>query len=351
MRVRVRDLDRDRDVFISPPLPDMIYDLAFGPDGRHLAVCGKDQPVLVWDLHKEAEVRDQARVGGRGGALALHPDGKAVAVVRETDPRLGPPDVEVALLDPSDGRLLGRVAGTGAVAFAPKGGWLATGRREGGAVVWDADGCPVRTLTEHGGEVERLAYSPDGSRLAAGFADGTVAVWADGSGPPQLFSSELGRIEGLAFRPDGAFLAAGGFNGVCVWDLATGELAARYNSKRGTAGIAYSPTADVLATADQDGVVRLREPLTGRVVGPLHGHTAAPVAVAFAPDGSRLVSVGRDRIARIWDLATNQEVLAMPGLVDGPRAVAWSADGGRVYASDGWLRVWEAPAAVPTGSQ
>jgi WD40 repeat protein len=200
-------------------------------------------------------------------------------------------------------------------------------------------------LAGPGGEVERLTYSPDGSRLAAGFADGTVAVWADGSGLPQLFSSGLGRIEGLAFRPDGANLAAGGFHGVCVWDLATGELAARYNSKRGTAGVAYSPDGEVLATADQDGVVRLREPLTGRVVGPLHGHTQPPVEVAFAPDGKRLVSVGRDRTARVWDLATNQEVLALPGLTDVPRSVAWSADGARVFACDGWLRVWEAPAA------
>ena len=54
------------------------------------------------------------------------------------------------------------------------------------------------------------------------------------------------------------------------------------------------------------------------------------------------MSVGKDRTARVWDLATNQEVLALPGLIDAPRAVAWSADGARVYASDGWLRVWEA---------
>ena len=202
MRVRVRDLDRDHDIFVSPPLPDMIHDLAFSPDGRYLAVCGKDQPVLVWDLDKEAEVRNLARVGRRGGAMALRPDGRAVAVVRETDPVFGPPDMEVALIDTSDGNLLGRVAGNGAVAFAPKGGLLATGRRGGGVAVWDADGRPVRALPEPGGEVERLVYSPDGSRLAAGFADGTVAVWAaDGSGGPVRLSSGLGRIEGLAFRP------------------------------------------------------------------------------------------------------------------------------------------------------
>jgi WD40 repeat protein len=347
MRVRVRDLDRDRDVFVSAPLPDMIHDLAFSRDGRYLAVCGKDHPVLVWDLDKEAEVRNLARVGHRGGAMAQRSDGRAVAVVRETDPVFGPPDMEVALIDTGDGTLLGRVAGIGAAAFAPKGSLLATGRREGGVTVWDADGKPVRTLTlpDPVGEVERLVYSPDGSRLAAGFADGTVAVWAaDGSGGPVVFSSGLGRVEGLAFRPDGAYLAAGGFHGVCVWDLAAGELAARYNSKRGTAGVAYSPDGEVLATADQDGVVRLREPLTGRVVGPLHGHTSASVEIAFAPDGSRLVSVGKDRTARVWDLETNQEVLSLPGLTDAPRSVSWSADGTRVYACDGWVRVWEAPA-------
>lgn len=347
LRVRVRDLDRGHDIFVSPPLPGLIYDLSFSPDGRYLAVCGKDQPVQVWDLDKEAEVRNMARVGRRGGAMALRPDGRAVAVVRETDPAFGPPDAEVALVDTNDKKLLGRVRGSGAVAFAPGGGHLATGRREGGVAVWDAAGGLVRVLPGPAGEVERLAYSPDGSRLAAGLPDGTVAVWAaDGSGGPTLLESKLGRIDGLAFQPDGAYLAAGGSNGVCVWDVATGELAARYNAKRGTAGIAFSPDGSVLATADQDGVVRLREPLTGRVVGPLHGHRHVPLHVAFAPDGSRLVSVGKDRTARVWDLATHQELLTLPGLVDEPRSVAWSADGTRVYACDGWLRVWEAPAAA-----
>ena len=43
--------------------------------------------------------------------------------------------------------------------------------------------------------------------------------------------------------------------------------------------------------------------------------------------------------------------MALPGLADEPRSVAWSADGDRVYACDGWLRVWEAPAAALTGSR
>ena len=114
MRVRVRDLDRNHDVFISPPLPDVIHDVAFSPDGRYLAVCGKDQPVLVWDLDREAEVRTLTRVGCRGGAVALRADGKVAAVVRETDLRFGPPDMEVALIDTTDGKQVMRVVGTGA---------------------------------------------------------------------------------------------------------------------------------------------------------------------------------------------------------------------------------------------
>ena len=72
---------------------------------------------------------------------------------------------------------------------------------------------------------------------------------------------------------------------------------------------ALSPDGRTLATGDEDGTIRLRDPETGRVRMTLRGHQLPVQLLAFSPDGRRLVSRGtrtvpaprRDEVF-LWDL-------------------------------------------------
>ena len=85
--------------------------------------------------------------------------------------------------------------------------------------------------------------------------------------------------------------------------------------------LALSTDGRILATGDNDGTIRLRDPATGEVAMSLRGHEHGIWNLAFSPDGRRLVSVGTSDIA------------PHPGC----EILLWEIDSGRLMARLGAL--------------
>lgn len=108
-------------------------------------------------------------------------------------------------------------------------------------------------------------------------------------------------------------------------------------------GVAFSPDGRKIATASQDGTVRIWDTKTGQTVRTLTGHGGPVWTVIFSPDGRWVASAGYDNSIRLWDLVSGGELRRFDGHTDYVRALAFSEDASLLLSGsdDRSVRLWK----------
>ena len=160
------------------------------------------------------------------------------------------------------------------VAYAPDGEHLAVGTTTA-VYLYDADSFDLRWSVGTPEEVAVMAFSPSGRVLAAGLSDGSIwLLRAQDGALTRTMLGHSGYVSDLVFSPDGATLASAGGDGIVqLWRAGDGAL-------RHT--LAASPRSD----RDED-----------------VGGSVWVQAIAFSPDGERLATASNDGFLRIWRVA------------------------------------------------
>jgi len=233
---------------------DIIGYITFHPVGQSIAVAsGKDITLYSpANPNRSIKIHD---LSGDALALAFSPDGKELAV--------GGRDLKTGYLqlhDAATGRrrlsLRGHDKAVGGVQFTPDGKRLISTGYDKTLRVWDvASGTAVATREAHDRGVESLLVRPDGKLAVSADLGGTVYLWelpaVEKAG---VLKGHPGAALSAAFRNDGKLLAVatGEFatsGEVWLWDI---KRAQRVGMIRGeplpVRSVAFSPDGKILAT-------------------------------------------------------------------------------------------------------
>jgi WD40 repeat protein/serine/threonine protein kinase len=327
----------------------LVMAVAFSADGARLASASEDGTVKVWGVADGREVRHLRGHTGCVTAVAFGRDGHSLVS--------GSEDGTVKVWDLSSARHLfplRRVGWCFRIRFAPDGRRTAISRWRG-VTVAGADG--VGSAFELGipdgwGGVPGLDYSRDGRLIATcGEFSDQVLTWDAGTGRQvAACRGHDGRVRNVAFGA-GSLLASAGDDGtVRLWDAATGRAGPVLRAHPGGAfGVAFDPAGERLATIGWDGAVRLWDARTGEAIRRL-GTTVQRMsnaygdALAFDPAGRRLAAAGDDGTVHVWEVGTGGEVFTLRGHTQEVNSVAYSPDGRRIAtcAQDHTIKLWDA---------
>jgi WD40 repeat protein len=268
---------------------DVVFSVAFHPDGKRLASASFDKTVKIWNLTTHKAERTLTGHSDFVYAVAFSPDGKWLVSASK--------DRSVKLVETDTGKSRFTFSGMDqdvlAVAVSPDGKNIVSSGFDTGLYWWDAQtGRRIRLRNGHAIAVNEICFSKDGKRVASAGADKTIRLW-DGTNGAPLRTIAVGSIAyAVALSPNGKLLASGTFDGLArLWDPATGRqlltLLALPAEGDGTDWLALTPEGYAASSPDFAGRMQWR--MAGQTVKaePVWRTLGQPEAVVKAAHGEK----------------------------------------------------------------
>ncbi len=341
--------------------------MAWSPDGRFLAVGekGGGNTIRLLNVTTNQEmVFDGCGHTGAVTSVDFSPDSRLlVSGSLDTTVRVWAVDTGIPVPGFGDAR---HEKGVTAVCFNPNGETILSAGMDNVLRLWLAtSGEPVPGFSGkgHDNSVTVVSFSSDGSDILSGGGDDRLHLWDAATGQVKATLSHQGHeapITSICFSPGAGhfILSAAEDNNMYLWKRETHLRVPSFNGRGHQGSITsarISPDGGLIISTSEDGVILLRDLLTGKrtdkpfgiIVDRVlpSGHEQAVTSLCFAPDGQGVYSASWDQTLKCW----GGNEFALTWLANKRHegdinAVCCSPDGRALITAgeDETLRIWEA---------
>lgn len=277
--------------------------VAFGDQGKTLAVSAADKTIRVWSAKGGQGLRTIERDSSTTPSIAISEDGNMIATAES---------------------------------------WSGSGY--GARVVRRVDGKEVAKLKDLSSYPAGIAFSLDGKTVLVALSyeliEWNLATGATIRKLPRVYASGYR----FAFAPDRkAIFYDGTPRGAELWNVMTEKKLFDMQGHSGEIkAVAYSPRGDMVASGATDKTVRLWSTKDGELIHTFERMGGTIGAMCFTPDGATLVVAADDDSIRHFNTDTGEELkklelMPASALTCSSQAIAWSSkdDVIRISTMDG----------------
>jgi WD40 repeat protein len=290
---------------------DRNHDLAFFPDGRHLAIAAHGELTIV-DL-VTYDIVHQQPAPGEGAPIAISPDSRYV-VMGSGDGHGEIGVLNTGLPNPASWKpeppLIGHGDWVSSLAFTADGKRLISSSADNTLRVWDMNRrVTTRVLKGHQSHVYSFVLAADEERIISAGWDEQILEWdltARQSRPREHQLAEP--VREVVFSADSRRFYTLGKNGlVCIWDAKAFMKQHSLSPELGkNSSLLLSPDGDHLIAGTGSGELFVWDTETRKVIAQRKAQSRQIIPVGFSSDGTSLVTLGFENRISLWNAKTWQ---------------------------------------------
>lgn len=165
-----------------------------------------------------------------------------------------------------------------------------------------------------------IASSDAASMVAAACDKNTIQLWhkdtiygiRSGSNSANVLSGHQGTVTDLAWNGGPVMASSGADMKIVLWQVATGKVLHKMDTKSLVRCLAMSPDGKTLASAGDEPEIQLWDVDSAKAAKELKGHKDWVLCLTFSADGKQLLSGGYEGEAILWDVAGAKQIRQIP---------------------------------------
>lgn len=234
--------------------------------------------------------------------------------------------------------------------FNPDGSIIASASDDKSIAIWDrVSGDLLARIETHTQSVNTVEFSPDGDRIVSTDWAGEARIhrWRTESDPIILDHGDQ-QVWSAQFHPNRPWVATAANDGaVRLWSSETGDLLSETAAHSISVNyLSFSPNGTSIATGSSDHSIKIwsiaDEPQL-ELANTIRGHTDWVTSVRYSPDGKLLASSSDDSTLRLWHSDTGEQLAIFEGHEGPTTSVSFSPDGEKLASTgaDKTVRLWK----------